>query len=504
MFDRTAAQRAYLKDKELLEQIQAARDAGKPWDEIDALEGETAEERHAAWLELMERSETRIKEIREHDAEVQRKNDAATTAQAEERSRMVAVLGETVGPPPTEATRSNPNAETVAGADGVKRGAVPGASTPPSYARPAARSFAQHIGDQIGNPGKRNTGQVDIKLPMDDKPDLRNFYNPADAKEVREHRAMMSGRGIHVGETRAVDTTAIPTAATQQMGIVQDRAEFYAAGRLPLVYADEMRTRGDQWNESNTTIGTPTVTTGETDAAVEYSPTTIKRNIYPADSRITIKVSKRSLQNRSDWEDYLQFKLMQKFWEVVSPEAIYSAGTIAGLVSVGNAAFHQTTSNSDPLLNPTNGITKVAYSITDSLGKGVAIANSVGDALDTMGGLAPGPKSIICRRQVASAYRRHLGDATGVALQRSGVMNLDIEGAALAPVDVGFEAEAATKLQGVISDFPASSEFLISWLEVQILYETSAKTGQLEFLLNIGRAFRWDSRFQFGLLFAAA
>ena len=503
MFDRTAAQRAYLKDKELLEQIQAARDAGKPWDEIDVLEGETAEERHAAWLELMERSETRIKEIREHDAEVQRKNDAAATARAEERSRMVAVLGETVGPPPTEATRSNPNAENVARAEGVSRGAVAGVQTPASHALKAQRTLAQHIGDQIGNPGERDSGPSTIRIPLGENPDIRNFFNPADARESREHRAMRAGRGIHVGETRAVDTSEIPTAATQQMGIVQDRAEFYAAGRLPMVYADEMRTRGDQWNESDTSVGTPTVVTTEIGAAVAFNPSTIKRNIYPADSRIVITVSKRSLQNRSDWEDYLQFKLMQAFWEVVSPEAMYSAGTLAGLVSVGHAAFHQTTTNANPLMNPTNGITKVAYSITSSLGKGVAIANSVGDALDTMGGLAPGPKSMICRRQVASAYRRHLGDATGVALQRSGMMNLDIEGAALAPVDVGFETEAANKLQGVISDFPASSEFLISWLEVQILYETAAKTGQLEFLLNIGRAFRWDSRFQFGLLFAA-
>ena len=510
-FDRDAAIKSHDEDRKLLESIRSQRDNGAEWGSVEGLGDGDAEARQFAWEELMERAEQRVEQIKLYDqAKAEAAEESARSAQVTSFSPQLVTLSTTAassgsGAPMMSATRDNPNeAKTgvlgsIGGAPEVKEKY---SMLPADNSVQAPMTFAEHIREAIGNPAARNQGMAEIKIDVGDKPDMRNFYNPDDHRERWEHEAMMRGQGLLMGDTRAVDTASIPTAHTQQMGIVTSRAEFYASGRLPMVYANEMRARGDQWNEDNTSVATPTVTTGEVDAAVDYSPTTIQRQIYPADSRIVIKVSKRSLMNRSDWEDYLQFKLMQKFWEVTSPEAIHSAGTLTGLVSVGNAAFHQSSSNADPVQNPMNGITKTSYSISSSKGKGVAIADAVGDALDTMGGLAPGPKSIICRRQFASAYRRDLGTAFGVALQRSGMMNLDIEGASLAPVDVGFETEANNKLQAVISDFATSSEFLISWLEVQILYETAAKTGQLEFLLNIGRAFRWDSRFQFGLVFA--
>lgn len=523
--------------QERIAAIFAAREAGTDWADIAQLDGEdgeerTAEQRSEAFDAMYVRAEELHDLIAQHDAAAEQQErdaeEAETRRQRHERAMRQAPAAPRPRAPQSNdspgTARTTPNEQVTRsrtnGNGGGTNGSVSGSRSPASHERDARLTSVGHIiGDEIGpdwwssGEGRSRVHNRTFEIPVEEfnrSIGIRRFYDPADPVMLREERMFdEGGMPLLAGgrQQRAVDMTGVPTSLTQQIGIIADRAEFYAIGRLPmLMTSNAERGAGDQWNEDDLVAAKPALSMGETGVASQYSPRTIKRTMYPQDGRTEIKVTERSLETRPDWETYLNFRLMTRFYEALSPEAIYTANNLDNLVAVGNAAFHQSTTAADPVSNPMNGITKKDYSIShmiDSIPrKGVAIADAVGEVLDDMAEHAPGMKRIICNRAFASAYRRDLGDALGVALQRSGNFMLDIEGAPLEPVDVGFPSEGNNALQAVISDFAASTEVVITKMEIQVRTETYADTGEIGFLLKIGRTYRYDSRFLYGLVFA--
>ena len=175
-----------------------------------------------------------------------------------------------------------------------------------------------------------------------------------------------------------------------------------------------------------------------------------------------------------------------------STEAARTGATLTGIIGVTNAALR-------PSGNTGNLIVEDA-TLASYTGQGANLMEHLLAARDTLASQAPGRKVAAVLRNAYTQMQEARNASDSAPLYPSLQMNDTYGGMAFVPVDVGFEALAANTFYGVIMDWGANAEHVVSDREVFVDPYTERGKGNHRFILDGKSGYVWRDRFGIAVL----